>query len=144
MSNNASRGSSRGAAYGKSRFDYAMENGASQFLKCSTDVLMPLLDVDEPWTVRDVPIHKGELSAAMEKNIIHQVGETSIEKEPHGQRTIKTWRLSRAARERLRDRREANRPALLPCGHAGFVNERGVEGVSCKTCEATFSKEEVR
>jgi len=137
---NASRGSGRGARYGKTDYRYAMDGGGAQWLKCHADELAPLLDAEPPWRAAEVSVNKESLSAMADKNIVEQVDSMRVEGE-YTTRNVGLWQLTAPARERLRDRINGEREAGLPCGHSGFINEG--EELMCKTCEERFSKEEV-
>lgn len=121
-----------------------MSLGDAHYIKTHVDDLarMPL---DETFTARDVPIRKQRLSALVEKSVIEPVGEREYQRDNHqGVRTLLEWRVTDAARERIRERLANDRPEQLPCGHSGWRNERGVDGLSCKTCERVYPKAVVR
>jgi len=138
---NASRGSGRGARYGKTDYRHAMDGGGAQWLKCHADELAPLLDAEPPWRAAEVSINKESLSAMADKNIVEQVDSMRVEGE-YTTRNVGLWQLTAPARERLRDRLSSDREAGLPCGHSGFINKG--EELMCKTCESKFPKEALR
>lgn len=106
-----------------------------------------LLDLDEPWTVKDVPLDdvnrtKGVVNQLRWANAIEEVGERTIERKDTSRktRTIIEYRVTESAREFLQDYVD-ERPTL-PCGHRSHIHHRSGGGFGCRWCEdAQFDRE---
>lgn len=134
--NSATRGS-----YGSTPYDHAMHVSDSQYVLCNVDKLSYFLDLEEPFTARDVKFEQSYFGPLKRKNVVEQVG-TIYDEDVC--RELKTWRLTDGARERLEATLSSDREAELPCGDAGWVNDPDVDGVRCKTCDEVFPKAVLR
>jgi hypothetical protein len=124
--------------------DTTMSLGDAHYIKTHVDDLARL-PLEGTFTARDIPISKQRLSALTEKSVIEAVGERIVERPENGSyRRLTEWRVTDAARERIAQQLANDRPEELPCGHSGWRNERGVDGLSCKTCDRVYPKAVVR
>jgi len=135
------RTSSENSHYGRSPYQHSMNATCSQYVISNVDELSELLELPEPFTARDIDVGPESLGPLRTKNVIEQVG-TTFDSEAH--RTIRTWRLTPGARERLESVLDRDRDAELPCGHSGWVNDPDVDGVRCKYCGAVTPKAVLR
>lgn len=107
-----------------------------------------LLELDEPWTVKDVPMTdvnrvKGVMNQLNWANAIEKTGERCIERDDPSRksRRINEYRITEAARRFLSD--YAAQRDTLPCGHRAHVHHRDNGGFGCQYCDAEFDREQV-
>jgi hypothetical protein len=122
-----------------------MDRGDSQYVLKNADLIRQL-PREEPFLARETPVSRQQISVLRDKCIIEKAGERDAPRTDGetGDRRRTVWAMTPGARERLEYALAGDRPAELPCGHAGWKNPRDCEGLRCKTCGAEFPKEVVR
>jgi hypothetical protein len=86
------------------------------------------------------------LSKAKRANFLEAV--TTLQTEDHSPsphtEQITLWKVTEDGRSVLEQYDGEDMAMSMPCGHYGFVNERGSSLLACKQCGGRFTKQEVR
>lgn len=121
----------------------------SRLLNCFDEIgLGQLLDLPEPWTVRDCDRDQVEMAQHMRKllamEVVEVVGEQPVRWEGQTQwETINQYEFDDRARRVLEEYREGRNE--LPCGCRAHIHWRSDNRLGCRYCDAdvTFEREVV-
>ena len=111
----------------------------TRYARHHADLILSLPEPGEEYELRDIDIDKDTWSSISQRDIVKKVV-------PHQRRMgnrCSIWKTNKAYYEEAKAHKERT-DAMLPCGHNGFENPRGIDGLRCKTCGDVFEKDEIR
>jgi len=120
--------------------NHRTKGGGYYYGSRNIEKISPLLDLDEPFTIRDVDGYSrkewtGLVNDLDAQEVINPVGWTYEQADgtEYESNPSRKWEFARDLKERLREyRAELD---TLPCGHHGHVKTHGDGTYGCKFCD---------
>lgn len=102
----------------------------------------PLLDVEEPFTIKDVENEDGKVHNTLKLLHEHQAIKKIELVKDNGHR-IGKWEWREEEKREIEEWLEKR--SMFPCGHKATVyNPEWADELACKTCGEEYTKEQVR